>query len=48
MVIPEEREGKLDEDPALARGVTQANTTVSSRKGGLEEKSDAVQQRVGQ
>ena len=36
MVIPEEREGKLPEDPSLARDLTPANQTVSSRKGGLQ------------
>ncbi len=44
MVIPEEREGRTEEDPALSRDVTPANLTVhgagakssSSRKGGVD------------
>ncbi|XP_071117720.1 DNA repair endonuclease XPF-like [Haliotis cracherodii] len=43
MVIPEERDGKLEDDPNLARGTTAANETVSSRKGGTVKE---VQQRV--
>ena len=34
MVIPEEREGKLEDDPDLARGTEAANTTISTRKAG--------------
>lgn len=35
MVIPEEREGKMEDDPNLARDTTPANATVNTRKGGL-------------
>lgn len=44
MVIPEEREGKMDDDPNLSRDITPANATVANntintRKGGLQTKS---------
>lgn len=35
MVIPEERDGKMEDDPNLARDTTPANATVNTRKGGL-------------
>ena len=34
MVIPEEREGKMEEDPNLAREVTPAGAIPNTRKGG--------------
>ena len=34
MVIPEEREGRMEDDPDLARGADSANETVSTRKAG--------------
>lgn len=34
MVIPEEREGKLENDLNLARDVTPAGATQNTRKGG--------------
>jgi len=34
MVIPEEREGKLEDDLNLARDVTAAGATQNTRKGG--------------
>lgn len=34
MVIPEEREGKSEDDPNLSRGTLPANATVNTRKGG--------------
>lgn len=37
MVIPEEREGKMEDDPNLSRDTTPANSTVNSRKGGLHQ-----------
>ncbi|XP_074643083.1 DNA repair endonuclease XPF-like isoform X2 [Tubulanus polymorphus] len=37
MVIPEDREGKVDDDPSLARGSKPANATVNTRKGGLTQ-----------
>ena len=37
MVIPEEREGKTDDDPNLSRDTTAANATVNTRKGGKQE-----------
>ena len=37
MVIPEERDGKMEEDPNLARGATPANLTTNSRKGAVEK-----------
>jgi len=37
MVVPEEREGKTDDDPWLARdAVAPATAAVSTRKGGYE------------
>ena len=36
MVIPVEREGTVEDDPALSRDVTPAKDTVNSRKGGLQ------------
>ena len=44
MVVPEEREGKLEDDPTLSRDATPANETVNTRKGGLG--APQVQQRV--
>ena len=38
MVIPEEREGKTDDAPDLARDSTPANATTNTRKGGVNEK----------
>ncbi|KAK6192721.1 hypothetical protein SNE40_004145 [Patella caerulea] len=35
MVISEQSDGKLEEDPELERGTTSANATTNSRKGGL-------------
>ena len=44
MVIPEEREGKTDDDPLLARdAAAPATAAVSTRKGGYERR---VQQKV--
>lgn len=40
MVIPEEREGRLENDPNLSRDTTPANATVNTRKGGLPEKQE--------
>ncbi|XP_041359609.1 DNA repair endonuclease XPF-like isoform X2 [Gigantopelta aegis] len=37
MVIPEERDGKMEDDPNLARGTTPANATTNSRKGAVEK-----------
>jgi hypothetical protein len=37
MVIPEEREGRLEDDPNLSREVTPANATVDTRRGGHPE-----------
>lgn len=34
MVIPEEREGKSEDDPNFSRGTLPANATVNTRKGG--------------
>ena len=34
MVVPEEREGKMEDDPDLARGTDAANETTSTRKAG--------------
>ena len=34
MVVPEEREGKMDEDPNLSRDATPANAAANTRKGG--------------
>ena len=34
MVIPEEREGKMVEDPNLTRDTTPANAAANTRKGG--------------
>lgn len=34
MVVPEEREGKSEDDPNLSRGTLPANATVNTRKGG--------------
>ena len=34
MVIPEEREGKMEEDPNLTRDVTPAGAVPNTRKGG--------------
>jgi hypothetical protein len=31
MVIPEEREGRMDDDPNLSRDTTPANATVKTR-----------------
>ncbi|KAL5021200.1 hypothetical protein ScPMuIL_000355 [Solemya velum] len=39
MVIPEERDGKLEDDPYLSRDITPANATVNSRKGGQSERT---------
>ena len=44
MVIPEEREGKMENDPNLSRDTTPANATVNTRKGGLQMNSQ--QQKV--
>nr|XP_022317869.1 LOW QUALITY PROTEIN: DNA repair endonuclease XPF-like [Crassostrea virginica] len=37
MVIPEERDGKLEDDPNLSRDTTPANATVNTRKGGAPQ-----------
>ena len=37
MVVPEEREGKMEEDPNLSRDTTPANATANTRKGGQKE-----------
>ena len=37
MVIPEERDGRLQNDPNLARDTTPANATTNTRKGGVVE-----------
>ena len=37
MVVPEERDGKLEEDPNLGRDATPANVTTSTRCGGRKE-----------
>lgn len=34
MVIPEEREGKMENDPNLLRETTPAGATANTRKGG--------------
>ena len=34
MVVPEEREGKMEADPNLSRDTTPANATANTRKGG--------------
>ena len=34
MVVPEERDGKLEDDPSLSRDTTPANRTVNTRHGG--------------
>ena len=34
MVVPEERDGKLEDDPNLNRDATPANVTASTRSGG--------------
>lgn len=39
MVIPEERDGKLEDDINLARDVTPAGTSQNTRKGGQLSKS---------
>lgn len=41
MVIPENRDGRLEEDKDLEKGLLPANmtTAVSSRKGGIQTKS---------
>lgn len=44
MVIPEEQDGKLEDDPNLSRDTTPANATVNTRKGGVQPSS--VQQKV--
>ncbi|XP_033737580.1 DNA repair endonuclease XPF-like [Pecten maximus] len=44
MVIPEEQDGKLEDDPNLSRDTTPANATVNTRKGGSQPSS--VQQKV--
>jgi hypothetical protein len=44
MVIPEEREGRMDDDPNLSRDTTPANATVNTRKGGLQK--SPLQQKV--
>ena len=36
MVIPEERDGRLEGDPELSRDTTPANATVNTRQGGLQ------------
>ena len=43
MVIPEEREGKTEDDPELSRNVTPANKTVNPRKGDQSKQNDVVQ-----
>ena len=45
MVIPEEREGKLENDSDLARDVTPANATVNTRQGGMQH-GGSIQQKV--
>ena len=45
MVIPEEREGKTEDDPVLSRDTTPANDTVNSRKGGIQ--APKQQKKVG-
>lgn len=40
MVIPEEREGKTEDDPGLSRDTTPANMTVNTRKGGAMAKKE--------
>ncbi|KAK2179590.1 hypothetical protein NP493_480g01020 [Ridgeia piscesae] len=37
MVVPEERDGKLEEDPNLGRDATPANVTTSTRSGGKKQ-----------
>ena len=44
MVIPEEREGRMDNDPHLSRDTTPANSTVNTRRGGIEK--ELVPQKV--
>ena len=43
MVVPEEREGKMENDPYLSRDPTPASAVTNTRKGGLQK---SVQQRV--
>ncbi|ELT90017.1 hypothetical protein CAPTEDRAFT_178005 [Capitella teleta] len=43
MVIPEEREGRIEDDPNLSRDTTHANATVDSRKGGGPEEKPQQQ-----
>ena len=48
MVVPEERDGKLEDDPNLSRDTTPANATVNTRKGGgPQATASSVQQKVG-
>ena len=48
MVIPEEREGRMENDPELERGATAANATVNTRQGGVSTSGAAtVPQKVG-
>lgn len=46
MVIPEEQDGKLEDDPNLSRDTTPANATVNTRKGGAVLSN--IQQKVGE
>lgn len=36
MVVPEEREGRMENDPYLARDPTPATAAVNTRKGGTQ------------
>lgn len=46
MVIPEEREGRMENDPELERNTAPANATVNTRKGGAEFGISTVPQKV--
>ena len=37
MVIPEERDGRHDDDPYLSRDPSSANSTVNTRKAGYQK-----------
>lgn len=47
MVIPEEREGRMENDPELERGATAANATVNTRQGGVSTAGANIPQKVG-
>ena len=46
MVIPEDREGRTDDNVDLARDATPANATVNTRQGGSGAAAAVVQHKV--